>query len=109
LFGEAPDKAPDLASHNVLNWTIKNENSALLNVALEPLYIHQKSSSTSSDLQTYLVNQLEPQTSVVDAGRILVTLCKGYYCGHLGLPSGQPPDTPRTSVGHVPPARARSI
>ena len=35
--------------------------------------------------------------------------CKGYYCGHLGLPLGQPPDTPRTSVGHVPEARARSI
>ena len=35
--------------------------------------------------------------------------CKGYYCSHLGLPSGQPPDTPQTSVGHVLKARARSI
>ena len=35
--------------------------------------------------------------------------CKGYYFGHLGLPSGQPPDTPRMAVGHVREARARSI
>ena len=32
----------------------------------------------------------------------LLTNCKGYYCGHLGLSSGQPLDTPRASVGHVP-------
>jgi len=35
--------------------------------------------------------------------------CKGYYCGHLGLPSEQPPDAPRMVAGHVPEARARSI
>ena len=28
--------------------------------------------------------------------------CKGYYCGYLGLPSGQPPDAPRMVAGHVP-------
>ena len=29
--------------------------------------------------------------------------------GHLGLPLGQPLDTPWMAVGHVPEARARSI
>ena len=29
--------------------------------------------------------------------------------GHLGLPLGQPPDTPRMAVGYVLEARARSI
>ena len=35
--------------------------------------------------------------------------CKGYYCGHLRKPSGQLSGNPRMVVGHVPPARARSI
>jgi hypothetical protein len=34
---------------------------------------------------------------------------KGYYYSHFGLPLGQALDTPRTSVSHVPEARARSI
>ena len=34
---------------------------------------------------------------------------KGYYCGHLGKPSGQLSGNPRMVVGHVPEARARSI
>jgi hypothetical protein len=46
---------------------------------------------------------------LLEALEALELKCKGYYCGHLGLPSGQAPDTPRTSVGHVPEARARSI
>jgi hypothetical protein len=38
-----------------------------------------------------------------------VLYCQGYYCSHLGKPSGQPSDTPRMVTGHVPEARARSI
>jgi len=34
---------------------------------------------------------------------------KGYYCGHLGLPLGQPLDAPQMVASHVPKARARSI
>jgi len=34
---------------------------------------------------------------------------KGYYCGRLGLPLGQPPDAPWMVAGYVPEARARSI
>ena len=35
--------------------------------------------------------------------------CKGYYCGHLGKPSGEPSDTPQMVAGHVPEACACSI
>ena len=39
----------------------------------------------------------------------LLYICKGYYCGHFRLPSGQPLDALWMVAGHVPPARARSI
>ena len=35
--------------------------------------------------------------------------CKGYYCGHLGKPSGQLSGNPWMVVSHVPEARARNI
>ena len=53
----------------------------------------------------YNTNTTQAITLNAQAG----SFCKGYYCGHLGLPSGQPTDTPRMAVVHVPPARARSI
>ena len=36
-------------------------------------------------------------------------MCKGYYCGYLGLPLGQPLDTLWMVAGYMPEARARSI
>ena len=38
-----------------------------------------------------------------------VGFCQGYYCSHLGKPSGQPSDTPQMVASHVPKACARSI
>ena len=35
--------------------------------------------------------------------------CKGYYCGHLGKPLGEPSDTPWMVAGYVPEAHACSI
>ena len=45
--------------------TIKDENSASMNVALEPLYIHQEVVVSFVKSTMYLVNQLELHTSVV--------------------------------------------
>ena len=52
----------------------------------------------------------EKSASPKEEGEIsFYPICKGYYCGHLGSPSGQPPDAPRMVAGHVPEVRARSI
>jgi len=42
---------------------------------------------------------------VIKAGRS----CKGYYCGHLRLPSGQPLDALWMVAGHILKAHAYSI
>ena len=40
---------------------------------------------------------------------IILLKCKGYYCGYLRLPLGQPLDTPQTSISYILKAYAHSI
>ena len=62
-------------------------------MVLRPLYIHKKRKEKKGRGW-----QQKQRVGVRDI-----------IAGHLGLPLGQPPDTPRIAVGHVPEARARSI